>query len=305
LEYTFPLGEYVLDNAMDTDKLLFMKFVLRLRTSQQARMLKYISTKTIIRRNDIEIKCPAPLHVDSSLAKILKFDMLDGLLATEDRFDQTETSLFEDITSSEKTASIIKVNIATPLTFILRIDDDVLTKSGMDTYGIDVVSIFTMYFISNVKKDSMLNLLGAGRGFTQYEDGSINPDDDLLRICPLHRIKGVYGCIARFEVQSGLYEFEGSSVLAVAPDEQMGTLAAGSWAAQQRTASLSFVQALRTHTTRVRDHYHINAKSRKAFVVSQDVPWSEAEFANDPSLSYLQYPQVCFTAHFSVFCFDH
>jgi hypothetical protein len=102
-------------------------------------------------------------------------------------------------------------------------------------------------------------------------------------------------------VQSGLYEFEGSSVLAVASDEQIGTLASGSWAAQQRTASLSFVQALRTHTSRVRDHYHINAKSRKAFVVSQDVPWSEAEFANDPSLSYLQYPQVYFATHFYVF----
>jgi len=52
------------------------------------------------------------------------------------------------------------------------------------------------------------------------------------------------------------------------------------------------VQALRTHTARVRDNYHINEKSRKAFVVSQDVPWSEAEFPNDLSLSYLQYPQV-------------
>jgi len=268
---------------MDTEKSLFMKFVLRLRSGQQACMLKYISTKTAIRCNDIGIKCPAPLQVDSSLAKILKFDMLDGLLATENSFDQTETSLFEDITSSENTRSIIKVNIATPLTFLLRIDDDVLTKSGMHTYGIDVV------------KDSMLNLLGTGKEFTQYEDGSINPDDELLRICPLHRIKGVYGCIARFEVQSGLYEFEGSSVLAVASDEQMCTLASGSWAVQQRTASLSFVQSLRTHTARVRENYHINTKSRKAYVVSQDVPWSEAEFENDPSLSYLQYPQVYFT----------
>ena len=272
-----------------------MKFVLRLRSGQQACMLKYISTKTAIRCNDIGIKCPAPLQVDSSLAKILKFDMLDGLLATEDRFDQTETSLFEDITSSKNTRSIIKVNIAAPFTFLLRIDDDVLTKSGMHTYGIDVVSIFTMYFLSNVKKDSMLNLLGTGKEFTQYEDGSINPDDEFLLSCPLHCIKGVYGCIARFEVQSGLYKFEGSSVLAVASDEQMCTLASGSWAVQQCTASLSFVQALRTHTARVRENYHINTKSRKAYVVSQDVPWSEAEFENDPSLSYLQYPQVYFT----------
>jgi len=210
---------------MDTDKLLFMKVVLRLRTSQQARMLKYISTKTAIRRNDIQAKCPAPVQVDGSLAEILRFNMLDGLLAMQDRFDQTETSLFEDITGSENAASTIKVNIATPLTFMLRIDDDVLAKSGMTTYEIDVVSIFTMYFISNVKKNSMLYLLGTGKGFTQYEDGSINPDDDLLRICPLNRIKGVYGCIARFEVQSSLYEFEGTSVLAVASDEQMCTLA--------------------------------------------------------------------------------
>ena len=257
-------------------------------------MLKYISTKTAIRRNGIQAQCPAPVQVDSSLAEILKFDVLDELLATEDRVNQTETSLFEDVTGNDNAASTIKVNITTPSTFMLRIDDDVLAKSGMTTYGIDVVSIFTMYFISNVKRDSMFNLLGTRKGFTQYGDGSINPDDDLLRICPLNRIKGVYGCIARFEVQTSLYDFEDISVLAVASDAQMCTLASESWAAQQRTASVLFVQALRTHTSRVRDNYHINAKSSKAFVVSQDVPWSDSEFANDPSLSYLQYLQVYF-----------
>jgi len=144
LEYTFPLGKYVLDDAMDSDKKLFMKFVLRLRTKTDARMLKYISTKTAIRRSCIQEKCPAPLRIDSSLGEILKFDMLDGLFSTEDRFNQTETSLFEDITSNAAAASTIKVNIGTPLTFMLRIDEGVLAKSGLNTYGIDVVSIFTM-----------------------------------------------------------------------------------------------------------------------------------------------------------------
>ena len=138
----------------------------------------------------------------------------------------------------------------------------------------------------------MFNLLRTGKGFTQFQDGSINPDDDLLRICPLHRVKGVYGCIARFEVQSGLFEFESTSVLSIESDEQINNFALGSWAQNQRTASLSFVQAIRAHSNQIRNRYHVNTKNRKAFVVSQDVPWSEAEFVNNPTLSYLQYPQV-------------
>jgi len=78
VEYTFPLGKYVLDDAIDSDKQLFIKFVLRLRTKKEARMLKYISTKTAICRSGIQEKCPAPLRIDSSSAEILKFDMLDG-----------------------------------------------------------------------------------------------------------------------------------------------------------------------------------------------------------------------------------
>jgi hypothetical protein len=292
LEYTFPLGAYVLDDAIDTQKQLFMKFVLRMRTATQSRMRKYVSTSTAIVRSGVQEKCKPPVHVDSSLADILRFDMLDGLLHTDSQFDQTDTSFLQDITGAENAASTINVNIATPLTFMLRIDDGVLASVGMDTYGIDVVSIFTMYFISNVKKDSMLSLLNTRRGFTQFEDGSIDPDDELLRICPLHRIRGVYGCISRFEVQSGLYEFESTSVLPIAPDADVNGFASETWAQAQRTASVSFVDAVRTHTGTVRNNFHINAKSRQAFVVSQDVPWSEDEFRNDPSLSHLQYPQV-------------
>jgi len=282
----------VLDDAINTQKQLFMKFVLRLRTATQSRMRKHVSTSTAIVRRGVQEKCKATVHVDSSLADILRFDMLDGLLAANAQWNSTDITVLQNITGAENAASTINVNIATPLTFMLRIDDGVLANIGADTYGIDVVTIFTMYFISNVKKDSMLSLLGAGRGFTQFEDGSINPDDELLRICPLNRIRGVYGCISRFEVQSGLYDFQGTSVLPIAPDADVNGLASATWAQAQRTASMSFVDAMRTHATSVRDKFRINAKTRKAYVVSQDVPWSEAEFRNDPSLSLLQYPQV-------------
>jgi len=292
LEYTFPLGANVVQDAIDTQKKLFMKFVLRMRTASQSRMRKYVSTSTAIVRNGVQERCKPPVRVDSSLADILRFDMLDGLLLTDSQFGQTDTTFFRDITGAENAASTINVNIAMPLTFLLRIDDGVLGSIGMDTYGIDVVSIFTMYFISNVKKDSMLSLLRTGRGFKRFEDGSIDPDDELLRICPLNRIRGVYGCISRFEVQSGLYEFESASVLPIAPDADVNAFASATWAQAQRTASVSFVDDVRTHTGSVRDHFHINSKTRQAFVVSQDVPWSEDEFRNDPSLSHLQYPQV-------------
>jgi len=173
-----------------------MKFVLRLRTSDNAIMFRYISTKSSIRRENLVEKCQIPVHLDVNLADLLHFDILQGLFDSDVSTDTNQTSEYTiDTPGSSQTAVIIQQRSLTiPLNFLLRMHRTALATNNIhNAYAIDVISVFTMYFISNVKKNSMIRLLNTGAGFSQLADGSLVPDSDLLRICPLHWIEGVYG----------------------------------------------------------------------------------------------------------------
>jgi len=291
LEYTFPLGMHVLEEAVGTQKSLFMKFMLRLRTAENSRIFKHISTKSAIRRENFVENCQVAVYLDVNLGQLLKFDMLVGLLTVAREIDTNATAVYVDVGQSQETTLIQQTSLSTPLTFVLRLDDTAMGTGAYGTYEIDVVTVFTMYFVSNVKKNSALRLLETGGGFSQSADGSLVPDDDLLRICPLHRIEGVYGCIARFEVQHSMYEFEKTAIFPIASDRELCRLGAASWAQRQRTSSRAFVDNIATHASNVRERFRVDASLRKSYVISHDIPWSEAEFRNDAGLSYLQYPQ--------------
>ena len=290
LEYTFPLGMHVLEEAVGTQKSLFMKFILRLRTGDNSRMFRSISTRSVIRREDFLEQCQVPVRLDVNLAHLLKFDVLQGLLDSTSDNTSTTSMYSSDKTGSPQSATIMQQQSLTiPLTFVFRLDKTALSAST--AYEVDLVTIFTMYFISNVKKNSVLNLLNSGAGFSQSADGSLIPDDTLLRLCPLQRIKGVYGCVARFEIQNSLYEFEQTAGFPIAVDPDLCTNTAGTWAQHQRLSSRGFVESIRAHANSVRQRFDIDGTSRKSYVISHDIPWSEAEFRNNKAISHLQYPQ--------------
>jgi hypothetical protein len=235
------------------------------------------------------------------LKDLLKFDILDGLMMDNDTLPDThEVPNFTDLAVAHNAVRSITSNAAMPLTLLLRTTNAtggaVLQAEAPVQYDINVVTMFTMYFISNIKKDAMLQLLNSGAGFAQKSDGIIHPTDELLRICPLHRIKGVYGCIARFEVQAGLYEFETSAFMRIPSDPTLCGSASHSWAQAQRAESVAFVNDMNTHAANVRRAFGVVSDAQMAFIISQDVPWSEAEFRNDQSISLLQYPQVLLDA---------
>ena len=290
LEYTFPLGMHVLEEAVGTQKSLFMKFMLRLRTGDNSRMFRSISTRSVIRREDFLEQCQVPVRLDVNLAQLLKFDVLQGLLDSTSDNTSTTSMYASDKAGSPQSATIMQQQSLTiPLTFVFRLDQTASTAST--AYEVDLVTIFTMYFISNVKKNSVLHLLNSGAGFSQSADGSLIPDDTLLRLCPLQRIQGVYGCVARFEIQNSLYEFEQTAGFPIAVDPDLCTSTAGTWAEHQRLPSRGFVQSISAHADSVRQRFDIDGASRKSYVISHDIPWSEAEFRNNRAISHLQYPQ--------------
>ena len=58
--------------------------------------------------------------------------------------------------------------------FLLRVNHATLTNVSYSAYNINVVTLFTINFSSNVKKDSVLRLLRAGVGFIAQKDGSLD-----------------------------------------------------------------------------------------------------------------------------------
>jgi len=77
----------------------------------------------------------------------------------------------------------------------------------------------------------------------------------------------------------------------MAPDPQLCTVGTKTWAENERTTSIVFVNTINQHVTNVQEDFETKAHSQKAYAVSQDVPWSEAEFRNDKSIVYLRYAQ--------------
>jgi len=228
-----------------------------------------------------------------NLGELLKFDVMQGLLDhINNNTSSTSVYAADGSTTSQPATIIQQQSLGTPLTFVLRIDKTILAATtAYDAYEIHLIMIFSMYFISNVKKNSVLRILNSGAGFSQSTDGSLIPDDTLLRICPLQRIEGVYGCVARFEIQDSMYEFEQTAGFPVTVDPDLCSNTAATWAQRQRSPSRVFVQNMVTHANSVRQHFGIDCTSRKSYVISHDVPWSEAEFRNNRAMSRLQYPQ--------------
>jgi len=224
------------------------------------------------------------------LSSLLKFDLLDGMLHTQSERLINTSSLHQDVSSGPAAGRNIQMLSATPLTFVLRIDP--IAVGGGSGYDLNVLTIFTMYFTSTVKKDAMLSLLATEHAFSYYGDGSINPGNELLRLCPLHQVAGEYGCVARFEIQSGLYDIDTMPILSVSPDPELCALAAKTWAYQQPAASLSFADIVAVHASIMRENFALNANTRKAFVIAQNIPWSQDDSVHDPSNPIPQYAQV-------------
>jgi len=204
-----------------------MSFVLQFTTAYtRKRSTQYIDTKTAIRASNLLSKCRStPSVVQINLADRLHFKMLDGLLNHTSQLDSAQIAYFPNITSHQTMANI-KNDPAQPFTFIVLAEDNL----GQDRIHIEIQTIFTMYFLSSTKKEAMIDLLDATDGFVTLADGSVEPSPDVLRICPLHVIPGVLGCVSRFEIQHGIHELADTPILEVSDDALLCPRLAKSWA---------------------------------------------------------------------------
>ena len=295
MEYSFPLGRNGLATGLLANKFLFMNFVLQYEAAvTRKRSFQYINTKTAIRASNLRSTCrntPSILTVD--FADQLHFQMLDGMLNRTSQLDSQQIAYFPDILDQEAMAHIHN-DPALPYTFIVQAD----AMLAHDRIHVEIPTIFTMYFLSSAKKTAMLNLLDSTHGFATLADGSVEPSEDVLRICPLHVIPGVFGCVSRFEVQHGIHELADTSILEISADELLCPLLAKSWAQQQRTTSDFYAQTITQHAETVRSVFKLDHKRHRGFLISQDLPWRKHDLdnANIDLSDHVQYAQVCFVS---------
>jgi len=277
MEYSFPLGRNGLATGLLANKFLFMNFVLQYEaTVTRKRSFQYINTKTAIRASNLRSQCrntPSILTVD--FADQLHFQMLDGMLNHTSQLDSQQIAYFPDISDQEAMASIHN-DPALPYTLIVQAD----AMLGHESIHVEIPTIFTMYFLSSAKKTVMLNLLDNTDGFATLADGSVEPSEDVLRICPLHVIPGVFGCVSRFEVHHGIHELADASILEISADRLLCPPLAKSWAQQQRTTSDFYAQTITKHAETVRSVFKLDHTRRRGFLISQDLPWRKNDLEN-------------------------
>lgn len=293
LEYSFPLGQNGLETGLMGNKFLYMSFILRFETKHKhERSMQYVNTKTAVRAENLLSKCTDSPGVLVNLFDMIQFEMIEGILDHKSQLVSGEVTYVKS-NENQNDRAIVESDPSQPFTLLILINTEFMATS----YYMEVATIFTMYFLSIPKKIAMLDLLRSINGFSSFSDGSIEPNEDVLRICPLHAMRGVYGCVSRFEIQHNMYELEDSSVLDVSDNAILCPSLATSWAQQQRTTSDFYCSSITKHAQNIRSIFELDMDKRRAFVISQDIPWrqNDLERENIGAPDSSQYSQVGFS----------
>ena len=307
LEYTFPLGVDALspalalyDNATLLKQYIFFDFFVRMRNTNEGVVgLERMRTQSEISRQNLNVRC-ATTQLRVSLIDSIRFDIVGGLLRDpgelntsvsyyRDLEHQTAPSTCDDRDSASMCLKSPALGLGS-VTFLV-LGDDAIFGRGSQMQSIRISSMFSMYFLSELKRIAVLNLIKQERAFELRVEGSFSsstqlvPTDALLSLCPLQVVRNNYGCISRYEAEDGLLDFVTNSLTPLAPP----TAANGSgynasqhllraWTQQSSFGATDFaLEAVQTHGRIVADEFGINDRYRRAFMLAPDLPWTRTE----------------------------
>lgn len=281
---------------------LYLDFFLRLEHGGTT-VLERIQTSSEILRATLLVQC-AEIRADVSLGSMLTLDMIGGLLQNASDLNST-VSYFRDVSrpvsnevcDADNPRSIC---METPrlglgsMTYVLLGNEDVFAAPSSAEYHVRVSSMFSVYFLSELKKIAVRNLLRAGRAFvlppgqTLERATQLVPSEELLTLCPMTIVRGNYGCISRFEVEDTVLDFETASIAPVSkPYDGNATVAANltspaldSWVAAGAFGGSQYMQgAVAAHADLVVSMFQVNNRFRTAFLQSPTLPWTPSALA--------------------------
>jgi len=285
VEFTLPIEHQAFSNLIDSEKFFFVVLNVNLRDHDNYRTSTKVFTKTSIGAHNINQVCKETIELNSDISHLLRFGFINGLIiqlsdiqnvelhndiSAYENVTGHETSTTQDYTDQSLTTNHdIIVDASSPSTLLLSVDH--VPNDPDSSYDISVKSIFSMYFVSEIKRDSVMQRIGDG--FALTKEGNLHVSDSILEMCPLTKTKGVYGCFSRFEIQNEMYNWQENAIFEVSENKEITQQNSVSWAQTQRKHSYFFTDSIKNHSENVRYLYNIDKGNTKAFVISNDISW--------------------------------
>lgn len=310
LVFVFPLGTgavqtvletYDLDHTAMIQKLYLDFFVNVLNTGNAKRSMERVQTSSQIYRHNLNVQCTS-VQTTVKLQDLVTVDMIGGLIQRKEDLN-TSVSFFEDITNPVSNEICDEINEDSicmnkpelglgSMTYMILGDDRVFGASDKGQYELKLSGMFSIYFLSELKRIAVRNLLRRNEAFitppgSRLEDSAfLIPSEKLLTLCPLHVVRNSYGCISRWEVEDTVFDFVTSSITSLSIPRQMNTSGViynetdvnlDNWIKTGSLGSSEFMQdVIRTHSGVVIDRFQTNDRYRKAFVQSNQLPWTQS-----------------------------
>ena len=277
----FPLGIGFFDNMMAAyDQWnviplnLYLDFVLRVRAGDEFTFSRFY-TATRVRRENMQQKCTARA-LGTSLASLVDVSTLHGLAENATQARARASGLDATAAAFDPIA-----NAANFDTIVLAGNASFFEGPGHESHGVDLEAVLTLFFLSTVKKDYVLELMGRGEAFAyDAATGREMPTPVLLEVCPLSRVSRTQGCLGMWQVRDRVLDVEQHSAFGVVPfqssfvNETRGDNAGRDWlAARPWARHAAFEQDLVSdHIAAVGAAFAVNSRFSRAFVFASDIP---------------------------------
>ena len=308
MSFVFPLGVDALSSSLAQydegailTQSLFFDFYMQFRDmSSGLRLLERIRTRSSISRQNMAVLC-SEQTLKIQLRDMLQISMVAGLLRNDTDFNNSVT--FIENVQKKNDGMVCDANVPDSsclksppvgmgsITFLVLGKPEFFGTSAQIMNKIRMESMFSVYFLSELKKIAVLNLINKNRAFQFLEGETIEnttqlmPSDALLKLCPLHIVPGNFGCISRYEIENGLLDFQTSSLFDFSSDRFANDTFANpdaidamlsDWAGYSALGESDFTrESVNQHAKVVIDKFNINDRFKRAYILSPEIPWTK------------------------------
>tara|TARA_Y100000389_G_scaffold64326_1_gene60382 strand:- start:25343 stop:29326 length:3984 start_codon:yes stop_codon:yes gene_type:complete len=306
--FVFPLGSSTYSPVLQSYdqestamlQKLYLDFFVQVRNTENNKVsFERVQTSSQIFRHNMQVQCARAVST-VKLQDLMRVDMVGGFIKGAQDLNAS-VSYFQDVTRPATNEVCDEINpdsicLNTPevglgsMTYLVLGKDTLFGVEGKGAYELRLSGMFSIYFLSEVKRIKVRNLIQNNRAFVVPEGSSLEnspflvPSEELLQTCPLQTVKGNYGCISRFEVEDTVFDFVTSSITSIANPRPMNTSGViynqtdnnlYNWIRTGSLGESDFMQDyVRKHSSSVIKHFHTNDRYRRAFVQSNQLPWT-------------------------------
>ena len=308
LSFVFPLGDNVFQGVLaeyDTGpyallQRLYLDFMVTAKNSQTGRTVtERVQTSSEIQRHQITVQC-ASVETQVQLKDLVTVDLIGGIMQTYSDLNstvsyfprmmrQTSNDICDEVNPDSICMTTPKVGLGS-ITIVVMGQDRAFASPSSITYDVQVSAMFSIYFLSEIKRIAVRNLIRQNLAFETPDNVALEnspfliPTQALLDICPMTIIKGSYGCISRYEIEDGVLDWQTGSIAPLGAHratnettDESGVMdvVLRNWVRSGAFGDSAYVRdAIESHSGIVIDTFNVNNRYRRALLQSNVLPWT-------------------------------